>query len=118
VKVVAAGNAFQVVEQVLVDNIANSGADLAAHGTAQQCSESGASNRAQQAARWAGKGAHDGTCLGTAKGACCATGCTRHGANDTACTAGNVAADDAGGRTMGTKDHGKSPERMGTKTRG
>ncbi|WP_221480113.1 hypothetical protein [Acidovorax soli] len=118
VKVVAAGNALQVVEQVLVDNVANRSTDLAADSTAQQYAKGGTGNGAQQAASRAGKGTHRCTRLGTAKSACCTTGCTRHGANDTAGTAGDVSADDAGGRTMGTKDHGKSPERMGTKTRG
>ena len=112
-----AGQALQVVKQVLVDGFADAGAQLAPEGASYQAADGGAGYGGQQRASGAsddaGRGTQAGTGSGAAQRAGCPTGNTSHGADGAADGAAMVAGCDARRGAAGTLGHRKLLEKSG-----
>ena len=82
---VAAGHALTVVQNVVIDDFAQSGADRAACCSAEESAQDGAADSADQRADRTPKGADDQAEFSAVENTCSATGSTGHRANGNAC---------------------------------
>ena len=82
---VAARQALTVVQNVVIDDFAQSGADRATCGSAEESAQDGAANSADQRADRTPKGADDQAEFSAVENACSAAGSTGHRANGTTC---------------------------------
>ena len=82
---VAARQALTVVQNVVIDDFAQSGADRAACNGAEESAQDGAADSADQRAYRTPKGADDQAEFSAVENACSAAGSTGHRANGTAC---------------------------------
>ena len=82
---ITARQALTVVQNVVIDDFAQSGADRAACSGAEESAQDGAADSADQRAYRTPKGADDQAEFSAVENACSAAGGTGHRANGTAC---------------------------------